>query len=308
VLGLFDRLMQHMDDPIADVSIFPTYLVSRLAAAHVKVVLSGDGGDELFGGYETYLAQEKTRLWNLLPSWMRRGVLTPLAAALPPTAAKKGLINKVKRFVEGASLDPALGHARWRLFLSEQGRSRLFSAQAQRELSTPVGAHIEQLFSECLQLDARSRALYVDFRSYLVDNCLKKVDSMSMACSIEARVPLLDKNIAELAFRLPPELKFTGNDTKVLLKRIAADHVPRECVYRPKQGFSIPIKNWLKREFRGLLETYLAPSRIAAGGIFDTTEVARLQREHLDNRANHSHILWSLLVFEQWRDRWQVTV
>jgi asparagine synthase (glutamine-hydrolysing) len=307
VLELFDRLMMHMDDPIADVSIFPTYLVSRVAAAHVKVVLSGDGGDELFGGYETYLAQEKARLWSGLPGWMRRGMLAPLARALPPTAAKKGLVNKVKRFVEGASLDPALGHARWRLFLSEPGRQRLFTAAAQRGLSSPVGAHIERLFAQCEQLDARSRALYVDFGSYLVDNCLKKVDSMSMACSIEARVPLLDKTIAELAFRVPADLKYTSSETKVLLKQVAARHVPRECVYRPKEGFSIPIKNWLKHEFRGLLETYLNPGRIAAGGIFDAAEVSRLKLEHLQNRANHSHILWSLLVFEQWRDRWQVS-
>ena len=204
-------------------------------------------------------------------------------------------------------MDEALGHARWRLFLGDAGRRRLFTAPAHRELSSPVGAHIGRLFAECQQLDARSRALYVDFRSYLVDNCLKKVDSMSMACSIEARVPLLDKNIAELAFRMPADLKYTSSKTKVLLKQLAARHVPRECVYRPKQGFSIPIKNWLKHEFRGLLETYLSPQRIAAGGIFDVAEVCRLQREHLQNRANHSHILWSLLVFEQWRDRWRVS-
>jgi asparagine synthase (glutamine-hydrolysing) len=129
-----------------------------------------------------------------------------------------------------------------------------------------------------------------------------------MACSIEARVPLLDKTVVELAFRLPSELKFTSNATKVLLKRVAARHVPRDCVYRPKQGFSIPIKNWLKQEFRSLLDTYLDPGRIAAGGIFDVSEVVRLKREHLENRANHSHILWSLLVFEQWRDRWQVSI
>jgi len=306
VLDLFDRLMLHMDDPIADVSIFPTYLVSRLAAEHVKVSLSGDGGDELFGGYDTFVAQESARYWDVLPGWIRGGI-GPLMQAVPPTAAKKGLINKAKRFVEGASLDPALGHARWRLFLSEQGRRRLFTAEAHAKLKTPVGAHIEELFAECAQLDTRSRALYVDFRSYLVDNCLKKVDSMSMACSIEARVPLLDKTIAEMAFRLPSDLKFTNAHTKILLKRVAARHVPRACVYRQKQGFSIPIKSWLKNEFRGLLETYLKPSRLASGGIFDVEEVSRLKREHLENRANHSHLLWGMLIFEQWRDRWGVS-
>jgi asparagine synthase (glutamine-hydrolysing) len=205
-------------------------------------------------------------------------------------------------------MDPALGHTRWRLFLTEPARRRLFTPAAFGELTSSVGAHIQRLNAECQHLEPRNRALYVDFGSYLVDNCLTKVDRMSMACSIEARVPLLDKDVVELAFRVPVDLKFTSSETKILLKRVAARHVPRECVYRPKEGFSIPIKSWLKNEFRELLETYLNPDRIALGGIFDAAEVARLKQEHLDNRANHSHILWGLLVFEHWRERLRVTV
>ncbi len=166
-------------------------------------------------------------------------------------------------------------------------------------------------FSPCRRkrrtVTSRDRALYVDFGSYMVDNCLTKVDRMSMACSLEARVPLLDRDIAELAFRLPAALKYDGSHTKILLKRVAARHVPRECVYRPKEGFSIPIKNWLRNEFRPLVERYLAPERLKSEGLFEPEVVGRLWQEHLDNRANHSHLLWSLLVFEQWRDRWGVT-
>ena len=307
VLDLFEHLMHFMDDPIGDFSIFPTYLVSRLASHYVKVVLSGDGGDELFGGYETFLAEEKFRTWQRLPGWLRRGVLEPATAVLPPSSAKKGLVNKAKRFVEGARLDPGWGHARWRVFCDEVVRSRLFTEDARRAVKTPVGAHILALQAEARGCDERDRALYVDFSSYLVDNCLTKVDRMSMACSIEARVPLLDRDVVELAFRLPSELKYDGGQTKILLKRIAARHVPRECVYRPKEGFSIPIKNWLKQEFRGLVERYLAPARLRQEGIFDPAVVDRMWQEHLGNRANHSHLLWSLLVFEQWRDRWGVT-
>jgi asparagine synthase (glutamine-hydrolysing) len=130
---------------------------------------------------------------------------------------------------------------------------------------------------------------------------------MSMACSIEARVPLLDKEVVELAFRMPSNLKYSANETKILLKRVAARHVPRECVYRPKQGFSIPIKSWLKDEFKDLMDHYLGSERIAAGGIFNPVEISRLTQEHLSNRANHSHILWSLLVFQQWLERWGVS-
>jgi asparagine synthase (glutamine-hydrolysing) len=129
-----------------------------------------------------------------------------------------------------------------------------------------------------------------------------------MACSIEARVPLLDREVVELAFRLPSRLKYSDSETKILLKRIAARHVPRECVYRPKEGFSIPIKNWLKGEFRGIIEHYLAPARLRQAGLFAPEVIERLWGEHLENRANHSHLLWSLLVFEQWRDRWGVSL
>ncbi len=308
VLELFEHLMHFMDDPIGDFSIFPTYLVSRLARQHVKVVLSGDGGDELFGGYETYLAEEKYRAWQRIPSWFRRGVVVPVVDALPPASAKKGLVNKAKRFVEGARLDPAWGHARWRVFCDESMRARLLTPAARAAATTPVGAHVLALRSEAAARVARDQALYVDFASYLVDNCLTKVDRMSMACSIEARVPLLDREVVELAFRLPPDLKYDGRQTKILLKRVAARYVPRECVYRPKEGFSIPIKNWLKDEFRGLVEQLLAPERLRAEGLFVPEVVSRLWSEHLANRANHSHLLWSLLVFQQWRDRWSVSL
>jgi asparagine synthase (glutamine-hydrolysing) len=305
---LFDKLMHFMDDPIGDFSIFPTYLVSRLARRHVKVSLSGDGGDEIFGGYETFLAQEKDRLWRRLPAFIRDGVIPAVADRLRPTAAKKGLVNKVKRFVEGARLDPRLGHARWRLFAEGAFRDALFTPQARAAVRTPAAEHILSIAEECQHLDHRRRMLYVDFRSYLVDNCLAKVDRMSMACSLEARVPLLDREVIDVAFRLPPDLLLRGGDTKVLLKKVAARHVPARCVYRPKQGFSIPIKNWLRTDFAPLLERYLDPQRLRSGGIFDPETINRLRREHDDNRANHSHVLWSLLVFEHWRDRWGVSV
>jgi asparagine synthase (glutamine-hydrolysing) len=137
-----------------------------------------------------------------------------------------------------------------------------------------------------------------------VDNCLVKVDRMSMACSLEARVPLLDHELVELAFRVPPKLKVNPRATKILLKRVATRHVPTWCVYRPKQGFSIPVKNWLLTEFRPLLDELLAPERLAAEGILRVPAVERLKREHLDGRANHSHVLWSLMVFQDWRRRW----
>jgi asparagine synthase (glutamine-hydrolysing) len=304
LIPLFQRLMHHMDDPIGDFSVFPTYLVSALARRHVTVALSGDGADELFGGYETYVAHEKARMFRRLPAFLRQGVLVPAVAALRPRPAKKGLVNKAKRFVEGMGEPEVLGHARWRVFVSEVLRRRLFTPAAQTSLLTPVEAHIERLQRDAGCRDAINRGLYVDVFSYLTDNCLAKVDRMSMATSLEVRVPYLDVEMVEFAFRMPGRFKLQNGVTKAALKRVAARHVPRDCVYRPKEGFSIPIKRWLCHELRPVLEQVLDESRLRQQGLFNLDTVRRLKAEHLQGRANHSHALWSLVVFQTWCDRW----
>jgi asparagine synthase (glutamine-hydrolysing) len=300
----FEHLMHFMDDPIGDFSIFPTFLVSQLARRDVTVALSGDGGDELFGGYETYLAQQKMSLYETLPAILRKRFVGPLSRALPPRPQKKGLINKIKRFVEGAELPTELGHARWRMFLDDPGREALFSGESLEQMHAPAGEHIARLYHEAAGLDDINQALYVDTKSYLVDNCLVKTDRMSMAVSLETRVPLLDKELVELAFRIPGGVKMRGGETKSLLKAIAASYVPRRSVYRPKEGFSIPIKQWLAGQFRPLLEDALNPARLARQGIFHPRQLERLKDEHISGRANHSHVLWSMIVFQNWWDTW----
>jgi len=306
VVDLFDRLMNHMDDPIGDFSIFPTYLVSQHARRHVKVALSGDGGDELFGGYETYLAQRMAGLWKWIPGPVRRGLVHPLVLALKPRPEKKGPVNMARRFVQGFDADTALGHARWRLFAATDQLERLFAADARAGLETPLNEHIVRLAQRAGGRSPLDTALYVDVKSYLSDNILVKVDRMSMACSLEARVPYLDHDLVELAFRMPERFKVHRRQTKVLLKKVAARHVPDDCVYRAKQGFSIPIKTWLGNEFRPLVEEHLSQSRIAGDGLFDVAEIERLKGEHFAGRENHSHVLWTLLVFQDWRRRWGV--
>lgn len=306
VVELFDRLMNHMDDPIGDFSIFPTYLVSQHARQHVKVVLSGDGGDELFGGYETYLAQRMAGLWKWIPGPVRRGLVHPLVLALKPRSAKKGPVNMARRFVQGFDADTTLGHARWRLFAAADQLERLFGADARAALETPVNEHIVSLAQRADGRSPLDTALYVDVKSYLSDNILVKVDRMSMACSLEARVPYLDHDLVELAFRMPERFKVHRRQTKVLLKKVAARHLPHDCVYRAKQGFSIPIKTWLGNEFRPLLDEHLSQRRIVDDGLFDAAEIERLKGEHFAGRENHSHVLWTLLVFQDWRRRWGV--
>ena len=304
VADLFEHLMYFLDDPIGDFSIFPTYLVSKLARQQVTVALSGDGGDELFGGYETYLADDKARQYARLPKVLRTQGIERLVNSLKPQAAKKGFVNKAKRFIEGMDYPVALSHTRWRLFAGDAVQQALLTPEAAAEITQPIDRHITKLFHQAGEREPLNRSLYVDVKSYLCDNILVKVDRMSMAVSLETRVPFLDPKLVELAFQMPAEYKINKGTTKVLLKALAAQSVPDNCVYRPKEGFSIPIKNWLKTQFRPILEDYLQPEQLQQQGIFQVETVERLKREHLSDVANHSHILWSLIVFQAWYRRW----
>ena len=303
---LFYQLIGHMGDPIGDFSIFPTYLVSKLAREQVTVSLSGDGADELFAGYEGYYAQAMSARW--LDSWggsrLLGGPLSCVQRWLTPQDSKKGFRNKLKRMMEGVGHSPELGHARWRLFAGDVMRNRLLAPEASERLTRPAGEHITTLFEEAEGFDPINRLLYVDLKSYLCDNILNKVDRMSMAVSLETRVPFLDTNVVQMAFRVPGALKLVGSETKSILKKVAERHIPRECLYRPKEGFSIPIKQWLKSSMLPLMERSLDSKRLRAQGIFDDREVASLMKEHLAGQANHSHVLWAMVVFQAWHSKW----
>lgn len=304
VLDLFNHLMQFMDDPIGDFSIFPTYLVSRLARKHVTVSLSGDGGDELFGGYETYLANHKANQFEKIPSFLRKGLIEPVINSFNPTIKKKGLINKSKRFIEGLQFENELSHTRWRMFIGDVVKQSLFTKGSLKEINKNSADHILKLFSKAGDRGELNRSLYVDVKSYLVDNILTKVDRMSMAVSLEARVPYLDPDVVDLAFQIPEKFKTNSSETKIILKKVAAQHVPKECIYRPKEGFSIPIKNWLNKEFKPLMDNLLDENKIKEDGIFNFEMINNLKSEHNLGVANHSHILWSLIVFHDWKKRW----
>ena len=298
---LFERLVIHLDEPFADVSLFPTFAVSQLAREEVKVVLSGDGGDELFGGYDTYEAQAlATRLgWvgdALMPA------LAGVAAALPPSEKKKGLVNKVKRFSAGAAAAPGdLEHYRWMVYLGPQAKSRLYSGAFKAALgSADVYAPVRDAMRRFGQDDPLNRQLYADLSLYLADDILVKVDRMSMATSLETRAPFLDGDVMELAFSMPGHLKIRNGERKWVLKQAMRGVLPESILSRRKEGFSIPMKNWLRRELEPLMRELLAPSRIAGRGLLDATDVNRMVEEHVAGRENHAHTLFPLMVFERW--------
>jgi asparagine synthase (glutamine-hydrolysing) len=304
VASLFDRLVVHMDEPFADVSMFPTYLVSQMAREHVKVVLTGDGGDELFGGYDAYRAQALAARWgDLAPGALIRALDAALEQ-VPPASQKKGLVNKTQRFVAGLADAPRdIAQYRWMTFLSAADKQRLYSPRFQDGLqSSDVYRPVREALAGWKTPDALNRQLYADLRIYLADDILVKVDRMSMATSLETRAPFLDAEVMELAFSMAGDLKIRGGERKFVLKEALRDVVPGRIMVRKKEGFSIPMKNWLRQDLRPLMERLLAHDRVEARGLLVPAEVRRLMDEHIAGTANHAHVLFSLMVFERWAE------
>jgi asparagine synthase (glutamine-hydrolysing) len=305
IVHLAENLVSYLDEPLADVSIFPTYLVSQLARQEVTVVLSGDGGDELFAGYEWYLAEKIERYYRRLPSVLRNRWIPDVIGRIPPSSRKKGFINKLKRFVEGSTLPDSLEHFRWNIFLTNQKKNYLYSEGLKRSVDQhdPCSKWMTYLkaFEEA---DPLWRQQFADIKTYLADDILVKVDRMSMANSLEARTPYLDYRVVEFAAGLPSALKLNGFQTKYLLKRCMGKRLPQGVINRGKEGFSIPIKNWLRAELRPLMLELLSTRQIKKRGYFNSEYVDGLIAEHLEGRQNHSHRLWALMVFELWYDKY----
>ncbi len=304
VASLFDRLIVHLDEPFADVSLFPTFMVSQMAQAHVKVVLTGDGGDELFGGYDAYEAQALASRWaGVMPDAALRAADAVLER-IPPSEQKKGVVNKARRFVEGLAHAPeSMAQYRWMTFLSADTKPQLYTPRFQAALiESDVYAPVRAAFARAGWDDMLNRQLYADLTVYLADDILVKVDRMSMATSLETRAPFLDADVIELAFSLPGDLKIRNGVRKYVLKQALRDVIPQTILNRKKEGFSIPMKNWLRRALKPLMMDLLSPARLRERGLVDPARVSRLIQQHCAGRANHAHVLFSLMVFERWAD------
>lgn len=300
---LIHTIATYLDEPFADASALPTYLVARSARQHVTVALSGDGGDELFAGYDWYRAQRfADQTVDRLPSALR-SQLCHYAAHLPPDAQKKGWRNILRRMLTGANLPASLQHVRWQTFGSNPDLANLLVAPLSHQGggADPAILDLFAASGSALGLDQQQ---YADIKRYLADDILFKVDRMSMAVSLEARGPFLDYTLVEFAARLPADLRLHGLQGKHLLKYAMRDILPTPILQRRKLGFNFPYKNWLRHELRELLQDSLAPSRLRVQGIFQPLTVQKLIREHLAGTHDHAHRLWSLLMFQLWADHY----
>ncbi|HVA24935.1 MAG TPA: asparagine synthase (glutamine-hydrolyzing) [Chloroflexota bacterium] len=301
---LVPRVAEFLDEPLGDSSLIPTYLLSNFVHKHVKVVLGGDGGDELFGGYPTLQAHQAARWLRHIPpplqSMLRWG-----AGKMPVSQNNISFDFKVKRFLAGLPHDPVVRHHMWLGSVPHADTRRLLTADARAELRD--GRAYEQAYQHlerCRAQQVLNQVLYMDFKLYLENDILPKVDRASMACSLEVRVPLLNQLVLEHVAKLPADLKLRGMTTKFIMKEAVKDLLPAEIISRKKKGFNMPVARWFSNELRPFLEDVLEPSKLRQDGIFEAAEVRRLMDDHFAGRQDNRKPLWTLLIFQQWYDHY----
>lgn len=297
VVETVETLTSSLEEPFGDSSMLPTYYVSCMARKHVTVALSGDGGDEIFAGYDRYGIHVRRQIFERIPRWawrMYRGQIYPL---LPKNMRGRKFSYNVslpwrERYVDGISFIPSF--ERDIPILSNEFRELL------RTGGNPDDV-MYRYFEQAPAKDPVSQMLYVDTKTYMVADILTKVDRMSMATSLEVRVPILDHLFLEWVTGLPAEWKLHGKDQKYIFRKLAERvGVPREALYRPKRGFALPLVHWMRNELKDLIMTVLLEPRTMQRGYFNRAGVQQLLDEHFRGRRNHSDAIWRLLIFELW--------
>jgi asparagine synthase (glutamine-hydrolysing) len=296
-----ESLAYHSDEPGADAGALPVWFLSKMSRRHVTVALSGEGADELFGGYHTYLGDRYARALRRVPALARKLALR-LARTLPVSNEKIGFDYKVQRMLEGSFLDPGAAHLFWNGTFSEAEKKKLHL----RNGHPHVGALLENLPIQAGQVGYLNRYLWLDQLYYLPDDILYKTDRMSMAHSVEVRPPFLDHRIVEFAARLPQNLKIRNATLKVVLRHLMRNKLPAEVLKRRKEGFDIPAHDWLRGVLKPLLLDTLTREAVEKSNLFDWNVVESLMRAHFDRRANLGYHLWGLLTLFLWMKRWDI--
>lgn len=296
VAKLLPKLLWHIEEPISDSAMLTTYLVSELAAKSVKVILSGVGGDELFAGYRRYLGEHYNRQYRRIPAFLRSGLLGPLASVLPSGRQNKlmDLSRYARKFIQAANLD---WRAQYRMYMEitarEQVDALLFGASSGAD-SYDLALQEEQATDELLRL------FRVDARTQLPEDLLLLTDKITMATSIECRVPFLDQGLVEMAARIPAQLKLPGGELKGVLKRSLEGLLPHDVLYRSKRGFGAPVGQWLKKDLLPLRTALLSQSVVESRGYVSWPTVQRVMQQHDSNREDYSDLLFVLLNLELW--------
>jgi asparagine synthase (glutamine-hydrolysing) len=304
MLANLEDLPRLLDEPLADASILPTYLLSKMTSEKLKVALSGDGGDELFAGYPTYQAHKLVTYFDSLPDSLKDAARS-LALSLPVSDTNISFDFKIKQFLRGAGVSSEIRFFRWMGGFIDGEKKELLSD----DLKTALRHHnsYEDIFSYISESGLSKdmeRILYLSMKLYLQDDILVKVDRAAMANGLEVRCPLLDQEFVEFACRLPTKYKLKGLKTKYLLKKAARGILPNEIIDRRKKGFGIPISRWLRNELKDFMLNSLEETKIKRQGYFNYAYIKKLIDDHLEKKKDNRKALWTLLVFQIWHEQY----
>lgn len=297
-----EKTLWYLDEPMTDLSTVPLYLLCKQAREHVTVCLSGEGADESFAGYDRFKASRLNNYFRLMPGPLRRQVIGRLTSLLPDQPQKKGAVNMLKRFVEGAKLPEGGQHLRWQYFLNRSLEENLFQGSFRNRITMDPFRQVRNYNKQCDATDQVNREIYLDMRFMMTDSVLMKVDRMSMASSLEIRVPLLDHVLVEYMASLPGDWKLKGMTTKYIFRHALEGLLPKNIIYRGKQGYSLPVKHLLRGELKQYMVERIHDSRVIRETM-DMSYVDKIINEHCSMKHNHNHVLWALLNIAIWYDR-----
>jgi asparagine synthase (glutamine-hydrolysing) len=304
VADMVPGIADFLDEPFGDSSLIPTHFLSLFARGYVKVVLGGDGGDELFAGYPTLVAHRAIEYYERAVPWGIRAALAPkLLDWMPVSFNNISLDFKMRRFLAGRGVPLQVRHQNWLGSFTDPAKSALF-----QNWITPVLRHTyTPSFDHARECDAHlplNQILYHDLKLYLEGDILFKVDRASMAASLEVRVPFLNRSVIDFATELPLGLKLNGLTTKYILKKSVASRLPAAIIKRPKKGFNMPVAYWLTNELRELVLDMLSEACITRQGLFNYPYVKQLLDDHFARRQDNRKLLWTLLMFQLWYNKY----
>ncbi|MDR1486256.1 MAG: asparagine synthase (glutamine-hydrolyzing) [Planctomycetaceae bacterium] len=298
---LLPRLIWHYDEPFADSSAIPTMLLCEMTRREVTVALSGDGGDEMFAGYDRYRAVQYGNIVAKLPLFLRRFLVDKIQPLIPTSTKQRSLLRRSKRFLETLAMHPLERYLQWIAIFNRERRRQLYTDGFEAGISDYDSLEIlRQAESCCLRRDFCSRISFVDMQTYLPCDILTKVDIASMASSLECRAPLLDYRIAELSVRMPLKYKIVGGCGKYILRDVFRDLLPVNIERRRKMGFGVPIDHWFRNELKDKVRDVLLDKKTIERGCFQKKYITQLLNEHFNNQFDHAYRIWSLFVLELW--------
>ncbi|MBN2535159.1 MAG: asparagine synthase (glutamine-hydrolyzing) [Spirochaetales bacterium] len=303
VLSLLPQYLTYIDEPYADGSAIPTYILAECAKDFITVLLSGEGGDEVYAGYDTYAAYKIRSLYRrIVPGFLRKGIIHPLVHLLPVSHKKLSLEFKAKRFTEGTELDVPNSHFFWRVVLSDQVKKEVLKEPDRFREFHPSVQFFTDAYQHCGADDELNRLMYLEYSYHLPDDLMIKNDRMSMAHSIEARVPFTDNDLVRFLATVPVKYKMKGLRKKHLLRKGLEGLLPREILDKKKVGLEMPYSRWFRAELRELTEEMVSEKRLEQTGLFNGKKIRSLWDEHMTMKKDHGRFFWGLLNYMLWHD------